>query len=104
MEGQVIQFTKKLYEIEDYMTIPFDIDMRAKITKEEMQPHLGESVMRVTLDMTDFLEYNNPFMRRNWQNERGEVCLSWRATEYWPEDNTIKIYIFKDKKPYKIVK
>jgi hypothetical protein len=103
MEGQVIQFTKKLYEVEDYMTIPFDIDMKAKIIKEEPHPKMP-GVLCITLDMEDFLEENIPNMRNNWQSDRGQVILNWSQTKYWPADNKVKIVVYKDKKPYKIVK
>ena len=104
MEGQVIQFTKKLYEVEDYMTIPFDLDMKAKIIKEEPHPQMGEEVLKLVVDMSDFLEENEELMRNNWEDQKGRVCLNWRQTKYWPEDNLVKLVVFKGKKPYKIVK
>ena len=98
--GKVIQFTDKLYDVDDYATIPFDPGFVARVESVKQK----DDLLVIGLQFAEFEERNYEILRNTWPNDVGDPVLKWVDTEYYPIEGKATIIVYKSEKPFKILK
>ena len=101
MSGKVIEFNKKLKDIEDYGTIPFDPGFVARVISINQ---VNGGLLSVTVDFSEFEERNEKILRPTWPNDIGDPILKWSETDFYPTDRKTTILVYKAEKPFKILR
>lgn len=99
----------ELQQLRDILRTGAKFPITCKIGVEEIECSLDEGmkgniisvrkerdsadVVVLKIDMTDFVEYNDPLMKKNFYNNDGVPCLNAKQADWYPKDNIETVYI-----------
>jgi hypothetical protein len=56
------------------------------------------------IDFSEFEDENEEFATRTWPQLGNLQALTWRQTQFYPENCIAKITVIEDRRPFKVVK
>jgi hypothetical protein len=81
-------------ELEKDFDTDLDTGMKGRVRAVRDMAFLGDTDMLiVTLDLTEFVEYNKPYMQHNYYDRGGERCLNAYEAGCIRADNLVDVYM-----------
>jgi hypothetical protein len=89
IQNKIIEFTP---EVEKDETM-FDAGMRGRVTDYQIQ---HEDVVKITVDFSQFEEFNKQFEKATFYGKDGQANLKWSESPFYPNNKVEIIYVDLD--------